>query len=266
MDLLGRTSFLGMKFSSGEEQRSRVSRRQFVKTLTWGAAFSFLAGKETVTTLLADCQPVTAGDGMLRLTVADFPALSAANGSVRLALNPFSQSGPSGAFYPVLINRAAGDQFYALETRCTHQGCVVPVYNAAQGASVCPCHGSRYAIDGKVKQGPAASPLKSYPVNFDGSALCVEIPKLAFTVSVAPVAPGANVRLKLQFATFRGGSYQVLFRQSPADPGSVVSFAATEAGAASNTIFKGTGTPATVYVDSTATYGAYTVTAQVSQG
>jgi Rieske Fe-S protein len=244
---------------------SGSSRRQFVKTFVYGTALSTLLGKEWLGTLLADCQPSAPGAGILRVTVADFPALAAPNGSVRLALNSFTQSGPpAGAFYPVLINRDADNQFYALRTRCSHQGCVVAAFSTAQGASVCPCHGSRYALDGTVILGPAPVALTSYPVSFDGTLLCVEIPQLGYSVTASSVVSGTNPRLRLQFLAVQGGRYEVVLRKSTVDPGNVVPFSLTETGAATTTVLTGNNTQRIVYVDQVGESGFFSVALQVS--
>jgi glycine/D-amino acid oxidase-like deaminating enzyme/nitrite reductase/ring-hydroxylating ferredoxin subunit len=48
---------------------------------------------------------------------------------------------------------------HAVSVRCTHLGCLVR-FNAAERSWDCPCHGSRFDIDGSVLEGPAAKPLE----------------------------------------------------------------------------------------------------------
>ena len=50
---------------------------------------------------------------------------------------------------------------HALSARCTHLGCLVR-FNDAERAWECPCHGSRFATDGAVLQGPANKPLQAH--------------------------------------------------------------------------------------------------------
>ncbi|MDQ0792547.1 FAD-dependent oxidoreductase [Streptomyces sp. B1I3] len=46
-----------------------------------------------------------------------------------------------------------------VSARCTHLGCLV-AFNEAETAWECPCHGSRFGVDGAVLQGPAVRPLE----------------------------------------------------------------------------------------------------------
>ena len=49
---------------------------------------------------------------------------------------------------------------HAVSARCTHLGCIVH-FNDAERAWECPCHGSRFAVDGSVIQGPANTPPRA---------------------------------------------------------------------------------------------------------
>ena len=57
------------------------------------------------------------------------------------------------------IYRDEAGAVHALSARCTHLGCLVD-FNDAERAWECPCHGSRFDIDGSVIQGPANAPLE----------------------------------------------------------------------------------------------------------
>jgi glycine/D-amino acid oxidase-like deaminating enzyme/nitrite reductase/ring-hydroxylating ferredoxin subunit len=47
---------------------------------------------------------------------------------------------------------------HAVSLRCTHLGCLLR-FNAAERSWDCPCHGSRFDVDGGVLEGPAVEPL-----------------------------------------------------------------------------------------------------------
>jgi len=59
--------------------------------------------------------------------------------------------------------RDDGGGLIAVSTRCTHLGCQVN-WNAAERSWDCPCHGSRFAPDGEVLQGPAVHRLERKPL------------------------------------------------------------------------------------------------------
>lgn len=55
--------------------------------------------------------------------------------------------------------RDAAGAVHAVSARCTHLGCIVS-FNSAETSWDCPCHGSRFDVDGNVLQGPAVDPLQ----------------------------------------------------------------------------------------------------------
>lgn len=51
---------------------------------------------------------------------------------------------------------------HEVSLRCTHLGCLLR-FNAAERSWDCPCHGSRFDVDGAVLEGPATKPLEEFP-------------------------------------------------------------------------------------------------------
>ena len=62
----------------------------------------------------------------------------------------------------VAAYRDDNGKLHTVSALCTHLGCVVQ-WNDAERSWDCPCHGSRFAVDGAVLQGPAVHPLESKP-------------------------------------------------------------------------------------------------------
>jgi 3-phenylpropionate/trans-cinnamate dioxygenase ferredoxin reductase subunit len=58
----------------------------------------------------------------------------------------------------VAVAKDTAGVVHAVSAVCTHLGCIVE-WNADDQTWDCPCHGSRFAIDGEVIEGPAAEPL-----------------------------------------------------------------------------------------------------------
>jgi Rieske Fe-S protein len=56
------------------------------------------------------------------------------------------------------VYRDPQGSLHAVSSVCTHLGCLVK-FNNAEKTWDCPCHGSRFGIDGTVLDGPATRPL-----------------------------------------------------------------------------------------------------------
>ncbi len=67
-----------------------------------------------------------------------------------------------------LITQPTAGVFKGFRARCTHAGCALTVEN---GSIQCPCHGSKFALDGTVVQGPAIDPLVARPVTVQGGEI-----------------------------------------------------------------------------------------------
>ena len=65
-----------------------------------------------------------------------------------------------------IIGGAGG--VFALSAVCTHLGCITR-YLSNENAIACPCHGSRFDLDGNVTHGPAPHPLPWLEVKADAA-------------------------------------------------------------------------------------------------
>jgi cytochrome b6-f complex iron-sulfur subunit len=99
----------------------------------------------------------------LILALADYPELQQPGGVLPVR--------PNGSGKPIMIVRDQ-DRFTAFSLKCMHMGCTVG-WNEAARSFDCPCHGSRYAIDGAVMKGPAKRPLTALGVQSNGTTLRV---------------------------------------------------------------------------------------------
>lgn len=66
------------------------------------------------------------------------------------------------------------NQLYAVNPTCTHKGCTVE-WKADKQRSICPCHDSNFAADGKLLKGPASKPLATYQVKIVGDRVLVKV-------------------------------------------------------------------------------------------
>jgi cytochrome b6-f complex iron-sulfur subunit len=103
---------------------------------------------------------------------------SSINFTVDLANSNNSKLKTAGGFLifgDVLVAFTTTSNYVALSKICTHEGNTV-AYRKDQNDIQCPIHLSEFTLTGAVKQGPAATPLKTYTVTVssDGNTLTVK--------------------------------------------------------------------------------------------
>lgn len=116
---------------------------------------------------VAACGGTTTTGGAGQQQTGDAPA-----GAPGTVLGPASDVPVGGgtiyADQQLVVTQPTAGQFTGLSSVCPHQGCAVSSIEG--GSIICPCHQSRFGLDGAVQQGPAQQPLASRPVTVaDGS-------------------------------------------------------------------------------------------------
>lgn len=69
----------------------------------------------------------------------------------------------------VVVTQPSAGEFKGFSAICTHAGCTVN--EVAEGTINCPCHGSKFNLDGSVASGPASKPLESQAVTVQGDSI-----------------------------------------------------------------------------------------------
>ena len=95
--------------------------------------------------------------GPLDVTVSSFPALANVGGIARV---------DSGQGTPVAAVRTSATTFSAFSLICPHFGCTVGI---ASGSFACPCHGARFAANGRWTGGQPTGNLTSLTATFDAT-------------------------------------------------------------------------------------------------
>ena len=74
--------------------------------------------------------------------------------------------------HPAVVLQKAPGVFFAFSAICTHLGCIIR-WLPDKGEFLCPCHGGRFAADGKVLGGPPPKPLQTIPLVLSGNNLLI---------------------------------------------------------------------------------------------
>ena len=69
----------------------------------------------------------------------------------------------------VVVTQPTAGDFKGFSSKCTHKGCAVN--KVADGTIDCPCHGSKFNLDGSVANGPATAPLETKAIVVQGDSI-----------------------------------------------------------------------------------------------
>jgi len=72
-----------------------------------------------------------------------------------------------------LVSRTGQETFTALTSTCTHETCTITGFDNAN--YVCPCHGSKFTTAGRVINGPASAPLRTFATQFSNNVLTISL-------------------------------------------------------------------------------------------
>jgi len=74
--------------------------------------------------------------------------------------------------YPICVYRFDENKYEAYLMKCTHQGTELQVFG---DKLQCPAHGSEFNHHGKVENGPANSPLRTFPITLTAHQLQISL-------------------------------------------------------------------------------------------
>jgi Rieske Fe-S protein len=134
------------------------------------------AGLGLVTAVVAACSTYgkkdDAGGGSTSATAA--PAPSASGGTAAPAGNVIAKTADVPVGSGVIVDKVVVTQptagvFKGFSSTCTHAGCTLN--KVADGTIDCPCHGSKFNLDGTVAHGPAQKPLPAENITVQGDSI-----------------------------------------------------------------------------------------------
>jgi Rieske Fe-S protein len=132
------------------------------------------AGLGLAATALAACstygkKPEATGEPSTTSGTAPAPGGPAAPAANVIAKTADVPVGSGVIVDEVVVTQPSAGVFKGFSTTCTHAGCTLN--KIADGTIDCPCHGSKFNLDGTVAKGPAQKPLEAKNVTVQGNSI-----------------------------------------------------------------------------------------------
>jgi Rieske Fe-S protein len=152
-----------------------MNRREFIeKSCLSGLAVvvgSTMLGSLDISTIRASSRKsALTGIREIPLMLEETPELQQVGGAYRLEIEDLDKD--------ILIARTDVDTYVAVDIKCTHKGCQVGYKQEMEKTPYfeCPCHGSKFDMEGKPLNGPAKIPLGTYQTRVVEGELIISIP------------------------------------------------------------------------------------------
>ncbi len=132
------------------------------------------AGLGLVTAVFAACstygkKPEAAGESSTTPAAPSASGGTAAPAAKAIAKTSDVPVGSGVIVGEVVVTQPSAGVFKGLSAKCTHKGCTVD--KVADGTIDCPCHGSKFNLDGTVANGPAQEPLAVENITVQGDSI-----------------------------------------------------------------------------------------------
>jgi cytochrome b6-f complex iron-sulfur subunit len=166
-----------MKSPQSTENRAKPSRRQFLQLAALAGGVALVGGCASSPSSEMAASPATSnGPGG---TYNPIKAIEKPDHSIVIPGGGKLAPGTALAFVlssgnPGILFVTKDGKFKAISALCTHQGCTVKWQSDTQPL-ICPCHGSEFALDGKVEHGPATQPLPTYAARKQGDDAVISL-------------------------------------------------------------------------------------------
>jgi Rieske Fe-S protein len=131
------------------------------------------AGLSMLTAAVAACSTYGKKDEAASESASE-PAAPSASGSAAPSAKALAKTtdvpvGSGVVVGEVVVTQPTAGVFKGFSAKCTHKGCLVD--KVADGTIDCPCHGSKFNLDGSVAKGPATIPLEAETMTVQGDSI-----------------------------------------------------------------------------------------------